>query len=97
MRSRESGNGSWLFFRESRRVCRVFEDAPFGESHGIRCVFATHPTGLPGFKPGAKSDQKNTLKINEPGVYLVRVETRQTNSDHEHFSTIDLVIEGGKP
>ena len=49
------------------------------------------------FKPGAKSGQKNTLKINEPGVYLVRVETRQTNSDHEHFSAIDLVIEGGKP
>lgn len=46
------------------------------------------------FKPGAKAGQKNTLRIDEPGVYLIRVETRQTNSDHEHFSAIDLVIEG---
>jgi hypothetical protein len=49
------------------------------------------------FKPGGKAGQRNTLKIDRPGVYLVRVETRQTNSDHEHFSAIDLVIEGGKP
>ena len=49
------------------------------------------------FKPGAKAGQKNTLRIDKPGVYLVRVETRQTNSDHEHFSAIDLVIEGETP
>ena len=49
------------------------------------------------FKPGAKAGQKNVLKITEPGVYLVRVETRQTKSDHEHFSAIDLVIEGANP
>jgi hypothetical protein len=36
---------------------------------------------------------RNTIKIDTPGVYLVRVETRQTQSDHEHFSAIDLVIE----
>ena len=46
------------------------------------------------FKPGAKAGQKNTLRIDQPGVYLIRVETRQTNSDHEHFAAIDLVIEG---
>ena len=34
-----------------------------------------------------------TLRISAPGVYLIRVETRQTNSDHEHFSAIDLVVE----
>ena len=45
------------------------------------------------FKPGAKAGQKNTLRIATPGVYLIRVETRQTNSDHEHFSAIDLVVE----
>ena len=45
------------------------------------------------FKPGAKAGMKNTLRIKEPGAYLVRVETRQTNSDHEHFSAVDLVIE----
>ena len=44
------------------------------------------------FKPGAKAGQKNTLRLPSPGVYLIRVETRQTNSDHEHFSAIDLVV-----
>ena len=45
------------------------------------------------FKPGAKAGMRNTLKIDKPGVYLVRIETRQTNSDHEHFAAIDLVVE----
>jgi hypothetical protein len=49
------------------------------------------------FKPGAKAGQRNTVRIDEPGVYLVRVETRQTGSDHEHFAAIDLVIEGQTP
>jgi hypothetical protein len=44
------------------------------------------------FKPGAKVGQRNTVRIDKPGVYLVRVETRQTQSDHEHFAAIDLVI-----
>lgn len=45
------------------------------------------------FKPGGKAGQKHTFRIDEPGAYLVRVETRQTQSDHEHFSAIDLVVE----
>ncbi len=45
------------------------------------------------FKPGAKAGQRQTLRIDHPGAYLIRVETRQTNSDHEHFSAIDLVVE----
>jgi hypothetical protein len=45
-------------------------------------------------KPGAKAGQRNTLRIDRPGVYLVRIETRQTKSDHEHFAAIDLVVEG---
>ncbi|MHC5539923.1 hypothetical protein ACYOEI_17015 [Singulisphaera rosea] len=49
------------------------------------------------FKPGAKAGQRTTLRIDTPGVYLVRIETRQTQSDHEHFSAIDLVIEGKAP
>ena len=47
------------------------------------------------FKPGAKAGQRSTLAIEEPGVYLVRVESRQTDSDHEHFSAVDLVVEKG--
>jgi hypothetical protein len=46
------------------------------------------------FKPGAKAGQKCTVHIARPGAYLVRVETRQTQSDHEHFSAVDLVVEG---
>ena len=49
------------------------------------------------FKPGAKAGGRNTVTIDTPGVYLVRVESRQTGSDHEHFAAIDLVIEPDKP
>jgi hypothetical protein len=45
------------------------------------------------FKPGGKSGARCKLKITEPGVYLIRVETRDTQSDHEHFAAIDLVVE----
>ena len=48
------------------------------------------------FKPGGKSGAKCKVKIDTPGVYLVRVETRDTQSDHEHFSAIDLVVEAAK-
>jgi hypothetical protein len=49
------------------------------------------------FKPGAKAGARNIVTIGTPGVYLVRVESRQTGSDHEHFAAIDLVIEPEKP
>jgi hypothetical protein len=44
------------------------------------------------FKPGSKAGQKSTVKIDAAGVYLIRVETRNTQSDHEHFAAIDLVV-----
>jgi len=44
-------------------------------------------------KPGTKSGSRTNLRIDKPGVYLVRVETIKTQSDHEHFSAIDLVVE----
>jgi hypothetical protein len=43
-------------------------------------------------KPGGKAGQRQALRIDAPGVYLVRVESRNTQSDHEHFAAIDLVI-----
>jgi hypothetical protein len=46
------------------------------------------------FKPGGKAGQRTTLKIAEPGAYLIRVETRNTQSDHEHFAAIDLIVAG---
>jgi len=45
------------------------------------------------FKPGTKAGQRSTVKIDAPGVYLIRIETRNTQSDHEHFAAIDLVVE----
>ncbi len=44
------------------------------------------------FKPGSKAGQRMTVKIPTAGVYLVRIETRNTQSDHEHFAAIDLVV-----
>ena len=49
------------------------------------------------FKPGGKAGQRNTVQVDAPGIYLVRVETRQTRSDHEHFAAIDLVVEAKEP
>jgi hypothetical protein len=46
------------------------------------------------FKPGAKAGQRSTLKIDTPGVYLIRIETRNTQSDHEHFAAVDLIVSG---
>src|SRR4051812_21281923 len=41
------------------------------------------------FKPGAKAGARQTLRVDRPGVYLIRLETRQTQSDHEHFAAVD--------
>jgi hypothetical protein len=49
------------------------------------------------FKPGAKAGQRQSFRIDAPGAYLIRVESRQTQSDHEHFAAIDLVVEAEKP
>jgi hypothetical protein len=46
------------------------------------------------FKPGAKAGQRHALKIDRPGVYLIRIESKETKSDHEHFAAVDLVVEG---
>ncbi|WP_422926640.1 hypothetical protein [Singulisphaera sp. PoT] len=45
------------------------------------------------FKPGSKAGQRLKTKIATPGIYLIRLETSQTQSDHEHFAAIDLVVE----
>lgn len=49
------------------------------------------------FKPGTKAGARSTFQIDAPGTYLVRIETKNTQSDHEHFAAIDLVIEPRKP
>jgi hypothetical protein len=44
------------------------------------------------FKPGSNAGQRSTVKIDAPGVYLIRIETKNTQSDHEHFAAIDPVM-----
>jgi hypothetical protein len=45
------------------------------------------------FKPKARVGARTAFSIAEPGVYLLKVESLNTKSDHEHFSAIDLVVE----
>jgi hypothetical protein len=35
------------------------------------------------------------LRINKPGIYLLRIETLNTDSDHEHFAAIDVEVGNG--
>lgn len=44
------------------------------------------------FKPQCRVGARFNLRIDEPGTYLVRVETQNTKSDHEHFAAIDLHV-----
>jgi hypothetical protein len=45
------------------------------------------------FKPGCRVGARVNFKIAEPGIYLLRVETQNTDSDHEHFSAIDVQVD----
>lgn len=43
-------------------------------------------------KPKARVGARVSCSIQKPGLYLLRVQTENTDSDHEHFSAIDLEI-----
>lgn len=45
------------------------------------------------FKPGCRVGSRIAFHIDEPGVYLLRVESVNTDSDHEHFAAIDIEVE----
>jgi hypothetical protein len=45
------------------------------------------------FKPGSRVGAKVRFTIATPGVYLLRVQSEKTKSDHEHFAAIDLQVE----
>jgi hypothetical protein len=45
------------------------------------------------FKPKARVGARVNFTIREPGIYLLRVDSANTNSDHEHFSAIDIQVE----
>jgi len=41
-------------------------------------------------KPKCRVGARLQFRIDQPGFYLVRVDTLNTHSDHEHFAAIDL-------
>ena len=45
------------------------------------------------YKPKCRVGARQLFTIKEPGSYLLRVQTENTDSDHEHFSAIDIVVE----
>jgi hypothetical protein len=45
------------------------------------------------FKPKTRVGARVAFTVPEPGIYLLRVDTLNTSSDHEHFSAIDLQVE----
>jgi hypothetical protein len=45
------------------------------------------------FKVKSRVGARVAFTISRPGLYVVRVETQNTHSDHEHFSAIDLQVE----
>jgi hypothetical protein len=45
------------------------------------------------FKPNCRVGARVQFQLAEKGIYLLRVETQNTDSDHEHFSAIDIQAE----
>jgi hypothetical protein len=45
------------------------------------------------FKPKCRVGSRVAFTIKKPGTYLLRVDTLNTDSDHEHFSAIDVQVE----
>ncbi|HVY71123.1 MAG TPA: hypothetical protein VHH73_14420 [Verrucomicrobiae bacterium] len=45
------------------------------------------------FKPQAKVGLRQIFRVPKPGAYLVRVQSENSGSDHEHFAAVDLKIE----
>lgn len=43
-------------------------------------------------KPRGRVGARYRFHIDVPGVYLLRVDTHNTRSDHEHFAAIDVVV-----
>jgi hypothetical protein len=45
------------------------------------------------YKPKCRVGARESFTVKEPGAYLLRVQTENTDSDHEHFAAIDILIE----
>jgi hypothetical protein len=64
------------------------KDAP-----DFRCDMVTKGEFKLNFKPKTRVGARVAFTIPEPGIYMLRVDTLNTASDHEHFSAIDLQVE----
>lgn len=53
----------------------------------------THGQFTMNFKPKCRVGARVEFTIKEPGFYLVRIQSGNTKSDHEHFSAIDIQVE----
>jgi hypothetical protein len=45
------------------------------------------------YKPKCRVGARESFTVKEPGAYLLRVQTENTDSDHEHFAAIDILVE----
>ena len=64
---------------------------------GVEATSSSSPPSRWTSSPAPRPGPATTFRIDKPGAYLVRVESRQTQSDHEHFAAVDLVVEEAKP
>lgn len=54
----------------------------------------TKSTFVMDFKPDTgRVGLRQRLRIDQPGAYLVKVGSEHSDSDHEHFAAVDLVVD----
>jgi hypothetical protein len=72
----------------------VVRTGSFGakELPDLKSAAVTQGTVGLNFKPKCRVGARFNFRIDEPGIYLVRIDTQNTDSDHEHFSAIDLEV-----
>jgi hypothetical protein len=72
----------------------VVRTGAFGrkELPDLKSAAVTQGTVGMNFKPKCRVGARFNVRIDEPGIYLVRVDTQNTESDHEHFSALDLEV-----
>jgi hypothetical protein len=75
----------WYVVREEKARQKALPDHAKGT--------ATEGQITMNFKPKCRVGARVVFTLKEPGLYLLRVETSNTHSDHEHFSAIDLQVE----
>jgi hypothetical protein len=79
-----------------RKPAATFQDSTRGEKDSqpfLEPGVVTRGQFSLDFKPECKVGTRLKFQLPAPGIYAVRVGSVGTQSDHEHFSAIDLVAE----